>query len=219
MSSNKEIRVGGKSYQTIKDTAKRYDKDKEKPVVTTNLVDKQRRKLDNLMARIDKPINLPERAKEWKPSDPREFVRNVMGSSAGAGSGEFHVYRAIRKRTMQREEFLTKNKEESEVQKEFNKRVDENREKEDAKTAKKRLKRQKQKANKKKPKQETVEISEESDLEEETTKENESQPVIDSKTDEISHDSDENKESLSDDIEDGTKTIESAVNVSGDSNS
>ena len=49
MSSNKEIRVGGKSYQTIKDTAKRYDKDKEKPVVTTNLVDKQRRKLDNLM--------------------------------------------------------------------------------------------------------------------------------------------------------------------------
>ena len=63
MSSNKEIRVGGKSYQTIKDTAKRYDKDKEKPVVTTNLVDKQRRKLDNLMARIDKPINLPERVR------------------------------------------------------------------------------------------------------------------------------------------------------------
>ena len=64
---------------------------------------------------------------------------------------------------MQREEFLTKKKEESDVQKEFNKRVAENREKEEAKTAKKRLKRQKRKANKKKPKQEVVESSEDSE--------------------------------------------------------
>ena len=61
MSAAEDIRIGGKTYEPIKDTAKRYDKDKEKPVVTTNLVDKQRRKLDNLMARIDKPINIPDR--------------------------------------------------------------------------------------------------------------------------------------------------------------
>ena len=58
MSTTEDIRIGGKSYEPIKDTAKRYDKDKDKPVVTTNLVDKQKRKLDNLMARIDKPINI-----------------------------------------------------------------------------------------------------------------------------------------------------------------
>ena len=61
MSAAEDIRIGGKTYEPIKDTAKRCDKDKEKPVVTTNLVDKQRRKLDNLMARIDKPINIPDR--------------------------------------------------------------------------------------------------------------------------------------------------------------
>ena len=53
---------------------------------------------------------------------------------------------------MQREEYLTKKREETDVQREFNKRIAENREKEDAKTAKKRLKRQRRKANKKKPK-------------------------------------------------------------------
>ena len=61
MSTTEDIRIRGKSYEPIKDTAKRYDKDKDKPVVTTNLVDKQKRKLDNLMARIDKPINIPDR--------------------------------------------------------------------------------------------------------------------------------------------------------------
>ena len=39
------------------------------------------------------------------PSVP-EFVRNVMGSSAGAGSGEFHVYRHLRRKEYSRQKFI-----------------------------------------------------------------------------------------------------------------
>ena len=55
----REIRVGGKSFKAIRDTAKRFDADKEKPTVNHSQADKQRRKLENLMKKIDKPVHIP----------------------------------------------------------------------------------------------------------------------------------------------------------------
>lgn len=56
----------------------------------------------------DKEVVIPELKDAKKPRAffTHEFVRNVMGASAGAGSGEFDIYRGCRRREMIRQEFL-----------------------------------------------------------------------------------------------------------------
>merc|ERR1712048_1124073 len=90
-------------------------------------------------------MGIPEPRKEWKPREAPEFVRHVMGSSAGAGSGEFDVYRGIRRRENRRQEWIAKVAQKQEEDAEFHAKLEANKEKAEEITAKKRNKRQKRK--------------------------------------------------------------------------
>merc|ERR1712008_649679 len=74
-----------------------------------------------------------------------EFVYNVMGSSAGAGSGEFHVYRQIRRKENARQKIMGDQKDKDDQNAEYHAKIEENERDADERTAKKRAKRQKQK--------------------------------------------------------------------------
>lgn len=83
---------------------------------------------------------------------PPEIVANVQGSSAGAGSGEFHVYKASRRREYERIKLMEQEAKDEEETKKWQLEKAE-REKRDAeKMSKNRKRRDKAKARKEKPK-------------------------------------------------------------------
>ena len=114
--------------------------------------DVQRARLDKLMANPEKPVNLPTAKAAKDPNAAPEFVYNVMGSSAGAGSGEFHVYRQIRRKEYARQKVLDETNTKEELNAAYHAKIAENERAAEEKTAKKRAKRQKKKANAKKNK-------------------------------------------------------------------
>ncbi|KAH6673110.1 hypothetical protein B0J14DRAFT_654840 [Halenospora varia] len=107
--------------------------------------------IEHLFAKPDQEIRLPSTStslSKHNGSAPPEIVANVQGSSAGAGSGEFHVYKASRRREYERlramDEEVQKEKDESEWERERREREERDREK----TRKNREKREKLKKKK-----------------------------------------------------------------------
>ncbi|KIY53944.1 DUF1168-domain-containing protein [Fistulina hepatica ATCC 64428] len=108
-------------------------------------VEKQRAQLSKLLKDTTKPVYIPPPPKEKIIRPAREMMKNVQGSSAGAGSGEFHVYKASRRREYERLKLLEDQMKKEAVEAEFEKRKAEHEAAADAKTAKNRAKRQKKK--------------------------------------------------------------------------
>ncbi|KAK7173878.1 hypothetical protein R3I93_003642 [Phoxinus phoxinus] len=136
-------------------------KESQPLIIAKTPAEEQRLKLERLMRNPDKPAPIPERPKDWNPRAPPEFVRDVMGSSAGAGSGEFHVYRHLRRREYQRQDFLERISDKQKLDEDYIAKVKENQEAAVERTAKRRKKREKLKQKKLMAKQAKMESQKE----------------------------------------------------------
>ncbi|XP_033503972.1 PRKR-interacting protein 1 homolog [Epinephelus lanceolatus] len=132
--NNKPGKPGGKEAQPL--------------IIAKTPAEEQRLRLERLMRNPDKAAPIPDRPKEWNPRAPPEFVRDVMGSSAGAGSGEFHVYRHLRRREYQRQDFLDKIADKLDEDQQYLDKVEKNKQEAEERTAKRRKKREKLKQKK-----------------------------------------------------------------------
>ncbi|ESK97121.1 duf1168 domain-containing protein [Moniliophthora roreri MCA 2997] len=108
-------------------------------------VERQKAQLEKLLKDPSKPAHVPPPPKEKTIRPAREMMKNVQGSSAGAGSGEFHVYKASRRREYERLNLLEEESRKEAEAAEFEQRRAEAEAASEAKTAKNRAKRQKKK--------------------------------------------------------------------------
>ncbi|XP_031835228.2 uncharacterized protein LOC116428140 [Nomia melanderi] len=190
------------------------EKEEEKPVVAKNAIDLQRLKLQKLMKNPEKPVILPERPKAKSTPTVPEFVRNVMGSSAGAGSGEFHVYRHLRRKEYARQKFIQEKGRKELLDAEYHLKLEENKRIAEEITAKKRAKRQKKKQ-KWKEKKKLKLVNNQSNKTEDSNSEDNSTD----KEDEDEENDNESKVVVNDEIKDNTiveYTLETNINKNVD---
>ena len=64
-------------------------------------------------------MHIAQPRKEKDINKAPDFVYNVMGSSAGAGSGEFHVYRQLRRKEYERQRVLESRKSKEDLDEAF----------------------------------------------------------------------------------------------------
>jgi hypothetical protein len=103
----------------------------------------QASEVEALFAKPDRDIQIPSSAVARPLGAPPEIVANVQGSSAGAGSGEFHVYKASRRREYERLRLMDEEVKEEEEEKAAREKREELEKKDREKTEKNRLKREK----------------------------------------------------------------------------
>nr|XP_031835228.1 PRKR-interacting protein 1 homolog [Nomia melanderi] len=190
------------------------EKEEEKPVVAKNAIDLQRLKLQKLMKNPEKPVILPERPKAKSTPTVPEFVRNVMGSSAGAGSGEFHVYRHLRRKEYARQKFIQEKGRKELLDAEYHLKLEENKRIAEEITAKKRAKRQKKKQ-KWKEKKKLKLVNNQSNKTEDSNSDDNSTD----KEDEDEENDNESKVVVNDEIKDNTiveYTLETNINKNVD---
>jgi len=137
--------------------------------------DIQRSKLEKLMKNPDKPVHIPVPRQEKDPNKAAEFVYNVMGSSAGAGSGEFHVYRQIRRKEYARQKVMDERKSKEDLNEAYHAKLEENEREAEERTAKKRAKRQKKKEKKKNNKKQKTNQPKQDEKKESSESESESE--------------------------------------------
>lgn len=116
-------------------------------------VSQQANQLEALFKKPDSEIRIPDAnavAKRSSAAAPPEIVANVQGSSAGAGSGEFHVYKASRRREYERVKMMDEQVAREEADREFEVRQAERRRRDEEKTGRNRRRREKVKMKMKK---------------------------------------------------------------------
>ncbi|TQS33320.1 hypothetical protein Golomagni_06341 [Golovinomyces magnicellulatus] len=114
-------------------------------------VSAQAASVDALFARPDQNIRLPpsgDQLANLRGAGVPEIVTHVQGSSAGAGSGEFHVYKASRRREYERLKDMDEQVRREQDQVDFDKARADRERKDDEKTRKNRERREKMKARK-----------------------------------------------------------------------
>lgn len=105
--------------------------------------------INTLFKAPSKEVALPGTGNKRSASSlapPPEIVANVQGSSAGAGSGEFHVYKASRRREYERLRMMQSEVDKEKGDEEWQKEQAETKRKDDEKTEKNRRRREKKKA-------------------------------------------------------------------------
>ncbi|KAJ5211952.1 uncharacterized protein N7498_003598 [Penicillium cinerascens] len=105
--------------------------------------------IETLFKDPSKEIRLPDSSNPRTSSSlapPPEIVTNVQGSSAGAGSGEFHVYKASRRREYERLRLMQSEVDQEKDNAEWEKQREEAKRKDDEKTEKNRKRREKKRA-------------------------------------------------------------------------
>ncbi|KAI4260384.1 MAG: hypothetical protein L6R42_004083 [Xanthoria sp. 1 TBL-2021] len=115
-------------------------------------VSAQANQVEALFAKPDIDIPLPSTngtiSKRSTLAPPPEIVANVQGSSAGAGSGEFHVYKASRRREYERIKQMEEQVAREKADEDYERKIEEARRRDEEKTSKNKKRRKKMKARK-----------------------------------------------------------------------